>query len=143
MNKVRATGADYPVLLSIWEESVKATHAFLKNDDFDALREEIPSFFPSLEIYFWEAEREIIGFTGHAVKRLEMFFLSPRFRGKGYGTAILQELIEKEGIFFVDVNLQNGAARKFYEKNGFRVHATSEKDGQGRPYPILHLKLVK
>ncbi|MHC5252409.1 GNAT family N-acetyltransferase [Listeria kieliensis] len=140
MDKERASAADYPKLLFIWEESVKATHDFLKAADFDALRREIPSFFPSVELYCWKVEGETIGFTGHAAEHLEMFFLSPRFRGRGYGSEILQQLVKTEGIRFVDVNQQNKAAYHFYEKNGFEVYGKSEKDGQGRDYPILHLK---
>ena len=30
-------------------------------------------------------------------------------------------------------------ARAFYERVGFRVTGRSAKDGEGRPYPLLHL----
>ncbi|HKB39870.1 MAG TPA: hypothetical protein VKD72_25770, partial [Gemmataceae bacterium] len=42
----------------------------------------------------------------------------------------------------VDVNEQNAAARGFYEACGFVVEGRSELDDQGRPYPLLHMRLA-
>jgi putative acetyltransferase len=42
----------------------------------------------------------------------------------------------------VDVNEQNEAATRFYEACGFVVTGRSELDEQGRPYPLLHMKLI-
>ena len=40
----------------------------------------------------------------------------------------------------VDVNGQNPQTRGFCEHLGFRVTGRSELDGQGAPYPILHMQ---
>ncbi|PTH94656.1 GNAT family N-acetyltransferase, partial [Staphylococcus shinii] len=42
---------------------------------------------------------------------------------------------------YVDVNKDNYNAVNFYIKNGFKKYKESQKDQQGRDYPILHLKL--
>ena len=42
----------------------------------------------------------------------------------------------------VDVNEQNSVARSFYEACGFVVEGRSELDDQGRPYPLLHMRLA-
>ena len=42
----------------------------------------------------------------------------------------------------MDVNEQNSAARGFYEACGFAVEGRSELDDQGRPYPLLHMRLA-
>jgi putative acetyltransferase len=39
-----------------------------------------------------------------------------------------------------DVNEQNGQAVGFYKRMGFTATGRSPLDGQGRPYPLLHLK---
>ncbi|POA03647.1 GNAT family N-acetyltransferase, partial [Staphylococcus carnosus] len=44
-------------------------------------------------------------------------------------------------IQYVDVNQDNRTALNFYIKNGFKIYSESQKDDQGRDYPILHLKL--
>ncbi len=41
----------------------------------------------------------------------------------------------------VDVNEQNPQAVGFYEHMGFRLVSKSELDGEGKPYPILHMQL--
>lgn len=41
-----------------------------------------------------------------------------------------------------DVNEQNLLALGFYEKMGFKRTARSSLDGQGRPYPIIHMRYV-
>jgi len=40
----------------------------------------------------------------------------------------------------VDVNEQNQEALGFYNHLGYEVTGRSPIDGQGRPFPILHLK---
>jgi len=39
-----------------------------------------------------------------------------------------------------DVNEQNGQAIGFYESMGFLRVGRSPVDGQGRPYPLIHLE---
>ena len=43
----------------------------------------------------------------------------------------------------VDVNEQNEQAIGFYQHYGFKTISRSELDGTGKPYPILHMELVK
>jgi putative acetyltransferase len=40
----------------------------------------------------------------------------------------------------VDVNEQNPAAVGFYEALGFVVVSRSPVDGDGRPFPLLHMR---
>ncbi|GGG88952.1 hypothetical protein GCM10007342_09130 [Staphylococcus pragensis] len=72
-----------------------------------------------------------------------MLFIDPKYFNKGYGTKIVQYLIKENKVQFVDVNKDNKNAIKFYMKNGFIKYDESQKDGQGRDYPILHMKLAK
>jgi len=71
-----------------------------------------------------------------------MLFIDPKHFNKGYGTIILQSLIQEDKIQYVDVNKDNQHALKFYIKNGFKAYIESQKDNQGRDYTILHLKLA-
>ncbi len=41
----------------------------------------------------------------------------------------------------VDVNEQNEQALGFYQHLGFSVIGRSPLDGQGKPYPLLHMEL--
>jgi putative acetyltransferase len=42
----------------------------------------------------------------------------------------------------VEVNAQNRQAVGFYEAMGFRVIASTDVDGDGRPYPLLRMRAV-
>ena len=45
-----------------------------------------------------------------------MLFIDPKHFNKGYGTIILQSLIQEDKIQYVDVNKDNQHALKFYIK---------------------------
>ncbi|MBO6762442.1 MAG: GNAT family N-acetyltransferase, partial [Roseivirga sp.] len=87
------------------------------------------------------SDGKIVGFLGAAEGNLEMLFLHPDLRRKGLGKLLLNYAIEQLRIQKVDVNEQNPEATAFYLKQGFAVIGRSETDPQGKPYPILHLKL--
>lgn len=42
----------------------------------------------------------------------------------------------------VDANENNTRAVEFYERFGFDVYERTNKDDQGRDYPLLRMKLV-
>lgn len=132
---------DYAALIELWEKSVLATHDFLTAEDREALKKEIPAYFPQLDMKMWFEDNTLVGFSGVNESHLEMLFLDPEEIGKGVGSMILNDLIEKDGIKFVDVNKDNESALAFYLKNSFQVTGESERDEQGRDYPILHLGL--
>ncbi|WP_154836066.1 GNAT family N-acetyltransferase [Staphylococcus pasteuri] len=141
LKKTKLNEKDYDKALKIWERSVIETHDFLKDEDRIALKHEIPTYFKYVEGYLWWNDIKVIGFSGTNDQNLEMLFIDPQYFNKGYGTQIVQTLIKDKKIQYVDVNKDNENAIQFYKKNGFIKYDESEQDGQGRDYPILHLKL--
>ena len=51
------------------------------------------------------------------------------------------EAITRLGAVLVDVSEQNPQAAGFYRHLGFSVFSRDATDGQGRPFPILHLRM--
>ncbi|OAT26784.1 histone acetyltransferase [Buttiauxella ferragutiae ATCC 51602] len=84
-----------------------------------------------------------MGFTGVSENRIEMLFVDAGQRGKGIGKLLLLHAIDEQGADELDVNEQNPQAVTFYKKHGFETVGRSEVDGQGRPYPLLHMKLQR
>lgn len=74
--------------------------------------------------------------------KLEMLFVHPQCRARGLGKKMVNHALSL-GVRYVDVNEQNPQAVGFYEHLGFCRFRRSELDGQGNPFPILHLKLKK
>ena len=77
-----------------------------------------------------------------AGNKMESLFLAPDFLRRGWGRRLVQHAQELYGELMVDVNEQNQAARAFYEACGFVVEGRSDLDDEGRPYPLLHLRLA-
>lgn len=141
---------DLPRLLELWEASVRATHQFLTEADVAALvplvREAFlaEDFLESIAVSCVRLpEDEVVGFSGVSDGKLEMLFLHPAWRRRGLGSRLLRHSIEKQGVDRVDVNEQNEQAVGFYLRMGFEVEGRSELDGQGKPFPLLHLRLKR
>jgi len=139
--KVENTG--YKALISVWESSVKATHDFLKKEDFEFYKELIPVFFDHVVLHaIKNNEDEIVGFMGTNSENLEMLFVSANEIGKGIGKTLLLYAIKNLNVTKVDVNKDNVQAVNFYNRFGFEVKSVSDLDGCGKPYPVLHMELT-
>lgn len=135
--------ADHLKLIEIWESSVRATHDFLVEADLQELKPLIlEQYFDAVDLRCAKnAHGEIQGFCGVHDSNIEMLFISPNARGKGVGAMLLGHAIKEQGASKVDVNEQNEQALGFYQHLGFKVIGRSAVDGQGKPYPLLHMAL--
>ena len=138
-----ACSKDYSELLLVWERSVRASHDFLAEKDIESLRPLIlKQYFDAVTLYCVRDEHEkILGFSGVAEGNLEMLFIDPESQGQGIGTALCRHAVDRLGVTRVDVNEQNPQALGFYEHFGFKIVGRSPMDGQGNPFPLLHLTL--
>lgn len=146
INMEVGTQIHYPILLKVWESSVRATHDFLQEQDIQALCPLIlHTYLPGLTITCarLSCDSSIVGFIGVSENRIEMLFVDAGQRGKGIGKLLLLHAIDEQGADELDVNEQNPQAVTFYKKHGFETVGRSEVDGQGRPYPLLHMKLQR
>jgi len=130
-------------VLAVWEKSVLATHHFLTPNDFEEIKELVSNIiFNEFEVYCLTKENLVLGFVGVADKKIEMLFLDPNYFGKGLGLQLLHFAIKELKAEQVDVNEQNSKAVKFYQQCGFETFEKTDKDEQGRNYPLLRMKLV-
>lgn len=138
-----STGSDeYPRLVEIWRSAVRATHDFLDEADFARIESHLASdYFPVVTLTVAELNGQPVGFAGVYEDGLEMLFISDSVRGQGIGSALLAEVLAKQAVTKVDVNEQNPGAHGFYLSKGFVQVGRSELDGDGRPYPIIHMAL--
>ncbi|MCP4922666.1 MAG: GNAT family N-acetyltransferase [bacterium] len=135
--------SEYDALIEIWEKSVRATHDFLSENDIQFFKPLIRNqYLGAVDLWCSRvADESIVGFIGISEDSIEMLFLAPDLRGQGIGKALVHHVLKDTKIQKVDVNEQNPGALKFYEKMGFDVVSRSEKDGLGKPFPILHMSL--
>lgn len=136
---------EYQEVVAVWESSVRATHHFLKEEDIEYFKPLIlNTYLDAVELRcIRNNEKRIVGFLGVAEQNLEMLFIDPEYRGKNIGKMLLNYSIDNLNVTKVDVNEQNEQAVGFYKHCGFEVTGRSELDSSGKPYPILHMKLIK
>lgn len=132
-------------LINVWEESVRATHLFLTEEDICHIKGQVGPALRTIEtlIIAEHPNGEPVAFMGINKDSLEMLFLHPAARGKGLGRQLLELAIQDYGVMRLCVNEQNPAARGFYEHLGFAVCSRSETDDAGNPFPLLHMILQK
>lgn len=139
------TQADYPQIMVVWEASVRATHHFLSEAWIEEHRPLIlEQYLDMVELQGIRDEAgKAVAFLGHLDGNIEMLFIRPNHFRKGLGKALIEFAVEEKAATKVDVNEQNPGACEFYQKMGFEVTKRSELDGQGNPFPILHMALKK
>ncbi|WP_336778562.1 GNAT family N-acetyltransferase [Pantoea sp. USHLN256] len=138
----QAQECDFEAITAVWEASVRATHDFLQEADILALRPQVRMhYLPMVELRVYRDEQHtIVGFLGVAENRLEMLFVAPQAFGQGVGTQLLRYATQHLGVNELDVNEQNPQALGFYQRQGFVIMGRSPLDGQGNPFPLLHLR---
>ncbi|VTR76145.1 GNAT family N-acetyltransferase [Cellulomonas hominis] len=132
--------ADVPHLVALWRRAVVATHDFLAPQDVDHYEQVVRTALPALAVGVAEQDGRVLGFVATDGPRVEMLFVDPEAHARGVGTALLAAATRDLPVVELDVNEQHPGARRFYARRGFREVGRSPVDGDGRPYPLLHLR---
>lgn len=143
MNIRPRVAADDAALAALWERSVRATHDFLTEDDirffYPLVRD---TYLPALTVWVGEhPDGTPTGFIATGGDTVEMLFIEPTQRGRGVGRQLLDHVKALHPSLRVDVNEQNPQAHGFYLHYGFEQTGRSETDGEGRPFPVIHMAL--
>lgn len=132
---------DGPRVVEIWAAAVDATHDFLTPEDRAAIGREVETFLPSAAMTLAVDDRDrAIGFMLIDNGHMEALFIDPAHRGAGVGAILIDYALAVHPLLTTDVNEQNAQAVGFYEHMGFERTGWSATDGQGRPYPLIHLR---
>jgi putative acetyltransferase len=132
---------DVDRLIAIWRSAVDATHHFLAPQDRLALDALVCSFLPQVVLWVAVDEQDCpLAFMLIDDGHMEALFVDPAVRGKGLGAALVRHGLSLHSAMTTDVNEQNGQAIGFYQRMGFVPVGRSPLDGQGRPYPLIHLE---
>jgi len=127
--------------IQIWRRAVDATHDFLSREDRQAIDAMVCDFLPKVPLWFAvDANDEPLAFMFIDGGHMDALFVDPAHCGAGVGAALVRHGLSLHPAMTTDVNEQNAQALGFYEKMGFQRTGRSPLDGQGRPYPIIHLE---
>ena len=132
---------DGPQIMRVWRSAVDATHHFLAQEDRQAIEDEVAAFLPTAPLWLAvDADDHAMGFMYLHEGHMEALFIDAGHRGAGIGRALLTHALQLHPALTTDVNEQNVQAVGFYERMGFQRGGRSGLDGQGRPYPLIHLR---
>ncbi|HUD91203.1 MAG TPA: acetyltransferase [Sphingobium sp.] len=130
-------------IIEIWRGAVDATHHFLTAEDRLAIDEMVCGFLPHAPLWLAVDENDYpLAFMLIDDGHMEALFVDPARRGTGIGAALVRHGLTRHPKMTTDVNEQNDQAVRFYERMGFRRAGRSPIDGQGRPYPLIHLEYL-
>ncbi|ANY09856.1 hypothetical protein AFB00_06815 [Pseudonocardia sp. HH130630-07] len=136
-----ATAADRPGLVRIWRRAVEATHAFLTPGEVDRIEAQVRAdVLPALAVTVAVRDHTPVGWIGVDGDRVEALFVDPGAHRGGVGTALLDSVVSVRPVVLLDVNEQNPGALAFYLARGFVRTGRSERDAEGRPFPVIHLR---
>jgi putative acetyltransferase len=132
-------------VVAVWEAAVRATHHFLTEADIQAIKPLVWDELIHLETLSGvrDGDGQVVGFIGVEGVEIAALFIHPAWRGQGLGRRMLTYAVETLGAVEVEVNEQNEQAVGFYQRMGFEVAGRSEDDGQGRPFPLLRMRLCE
>lgn len=136
--------ADAPRAFGIWRAAVEATHGFLLSADRVEIAAAVKAMLPRVPLWIVDDDHGVPqGFMIFIDGMIEALFVDPAVHGRGYGSALVAHALELHPAPRVDANEQADNALPFYEARGFVRIGRSERDGEDRPYPIIHLQYGK
>ncbi len=126
----------------MWRAAVQTSHPFLDTSDVDSYETIVSEVLPQMADLRVAVDQkgQVLGFLAQDAGEIHMLFVEPAAQNGGIGTALLEGVAPGFGVLRVDVNEQNPTARAFYAARGFTEVGRSAIDGQGRPFPLLHLR---
>lgn len=129
-------------VVTIWREAVDATHHFLTQEDRRSIDELVQQFLPNTALWLPVDDSDLaLGFMQLDGSHMAALFIDPAFHGIGIGRALVEHALSLQPSLTTEVNEQNALAVGFYERMGFTRIGRSSTDDDGRPYPLLYLRL--
>lgn len=130
-------------LTVVWENAVRNTHSFLTETDIQYFKDSLPDILTQIPnlIISVDNQQQPIGFMGIDGSEIAMLFIDQQHRGQGIGKQLIQFGINHYQADRLTVNEQNPQAIGFYEHIGFVSYKRHATDDQGKPFPILKMKL--
>ena len=137
-----ARNDEFGRLLEIWRAAVEASHDFLTPSEIDWYEHIVARYLPQMRDLrvAVNTTRDVVGFVAQDDGKVHMLFVDPHAQGRGVGTALLEDVATQFAELHLDVNEQNPSARAFYKARGFEELSRTELDGEGRPFPLMHLR---
>ncbi|WP_259781757.1 GNAT family N-acetyltransferase [Aestuariispira ectoiniformans] len=134
--------ADTDRLLEIWLAASKIGHPFLGDavlrDQMKLVRD---IYLPQAETWVACKTHRAIGFIGLLDNFIGGLFVDPSFHGHGIAKTLINAASSRYPSLDVDVYEDNPIAPTVYQRLGFREISRRLTDDDGRPHPLIRMRL--
>lgn len=126
--------ADIERVAEIWLDSNLKAHHFIPEQYWKSNFGLVKEMLSQAEVYVYEEDRDIQGFTGLNGEYIEGIFVSAVMQSQGIGKMLLYYVKSKKEKLLLNAYQKNVRAINFYRREGFQIQCegldeiTGEKD---------------
>ena len=126
--------ADIDRVAEIWLDSNLKAHHFIPEQYWKSNFGLVKEMLSQAEVYVYEEDRDIQGFTGLNGEYIEGIFVSAVMQSQGIGKMLLDYVKSKKEKLLLNAYQKNVRAINFYRREGFQIQcegldkSTGEKD---------------
>lgn len=126
--------ADIDRVAEIWLDSNLKAHHFIPAQYWKSNFGLVKEMLLQAEVYVYENDQKIQGFTGLNGEYIEGIFVSDAMQSQGIGKMLLDYVKDKKEKLLLNVYQKNVRAIRFYQREGFEIQSegldesTGEKD---------------
>lgn len=113
--------ADIDRVAEIWLDSNLKAHYFIPEQYWKSNFEAVKEMLSQAEVYVYEDDRNIQGFTGLNDEYIEGIFVSDEMKSQGIGKMLLDYVKSKKAKLLLNVYQKNVRAINFYRREGFQI----------------------
>jgi GNAT superfamily N-acetyltransferase len=110
------------------------------DEDLTFFQEQV---FPTSEVWLAEAGPQLIGFAGARPDWLDHLYVDPAWHGRGVGSTLLATVREDHDELNLWTFQKNVQARRFYERQGFRLITMTDGSGNEEHCPDARYRWVR
>lgn len=134
---------DAEPMYDVWHAAVLATHDFVAASDLAEICQAVRADYLPHNRATVAVDRQdnVIAFMELSDGEIVSLFIHPNHRGRGLGRAFVSTALAQSLALCVTVNEQNAQAVGFYQAMGFVAGARSDRDEDGRPYPMVRMHI--
>ncbi|MDO4276712.1 MAG: GNAT family N-acetyltransferase [Eubacteriales bacterium] len=123
--------------MKLWLDANIEAHDFISADYWKDNYNQVENMLPEAEIYVYENEGRIEGFTGLTGDYIAGIFVRKECRSKGVGKSLLDHVKKNRSRLVLQVYKKNLRAEKFYEREGFCTVKEQMEEGTGQQEIIM------
>lgn len=110
---------DLKPVMKIWYDGNIEAHDFIDISYWDRNFGYVSRLIPRTEVYVYEINGDVVGFTGITDGYVNGLFVKKEYRNQGIGTKLLAYLLQKYDRLELDVFENNQGAVRYYENRHF------------------------